>query len=287
VRLSLDSSLASSYTSRSQAARVVTEAWVAENLYCPSCSSDALSPTKPGTRIVDFLCPECHEPFQLKSQSHSFRSRVLDSAYGPMVQSIETSTAPSYLFLHYRPREWMVNDLFFVPRHFLSSSFVEKRPPLKPTARRAGWVGCNILLSSLPAVARVDAVKDGVDLSPKDVRRAWHAFSFLRDATPESRGWIADVLACIREIRGPEFNLTDIYGFEERLREMHKDNRNIRPKILQQLQILRDGGVVEFLGHGKYRVLFVSQTGEPSGDSSFERAVAPRAKRIGARSDSG
>ncbi len=261
MRLSLDSSLASSYTSRSQAARVITESWVAENLYCPSCRSEALDPTRPGTKVVDFLCPQCHEPFQLKSQSHPFGSRVLDSAYEPMIRSIETCTAPTYLFLRYRPREWMVNDLFFVPRHFLSSSLVEKRPPLRPTARRAGWVGCNILLSSLPGDARVDAVRDGVDISPEDVRKAWHAFSFLRDATPESRGWIADVLACVREIRRPEFTLIDMYRLEERLREMHKDNQNIRPKIRQQLQVLRDRGVIEFLGRGKYRVLLLPQYG--------------------------
>lgn len=81
VRLSLDSSLASRYRSRSQAARAVTEAWVTENLYCPSCTADALEPTKPGTKVVDFRCPDCAEPFQLKSQSHPFQSRVLDSAY--------------------------------------------------------------------------------------------------------------------------------------------------------------------------------------------------------------
>ena len=95
--LSLDSSLASRYTSRSQAARAVTEAWVADNLYCPSCTSQALEPTRPGTKVVDFDCPDCDEPFQLKSQSHPFRSRVVDSAYRPMIQSIETFTAPTFL----------------------------------------------------------------------------------------------------------------------------------------------------------------------------------------------
>lgn len=260
VRLSLDASLASRYRNRSQAARVVTEAWVADNLYCPSCTAEALEATKPGTKVVDFGCPDCGEPFQLKSQSHPFRSRVLDSAYDPMIQSIETSTAPTFVFLHYHPREWIIRDLFFVPRHFLSPSLIEKRSPLRSTAERAGWVGCNILLSALPVDARVDAVRNGIDLPPEDVRKAWHAFSFLRDATPESRGWMADVLACVREIRKPEFALNELYGFEERLGDMHKENRNVRPKIRQQLQVLRDRGVLEFLGRGRYRVLLVPET---------------------------
>ena len=138
VRLPMDSSLASAFTSRSQAARAVTEARVAGKLYCPSCISDMLEPTSTGTKVVDFRCPVCAEPFQLKSQSHQFRSRVLNSAYEPMMKSIVTFTAPSFLFLHYRPLQWVVQDLFFVPRYFLSPSFVERRPPLGPTARRAG-----------------------------------------------------------------------------------------------------------------------------------------------------
>jgi type II restriction enzyme len=178
-----------------------------------------------------------------------------------MIRSIANFTVPTFLFLHYHPLEWTVQDLFFVPRHFLSPSLIEKRPPLRPTAERAGWVGCNILLAALPRDARIDAVRNGVGYPANAVREAWRAFSFLRDATPESRGWMADVLACVREIRKPEFTLNDVYAFERRLGNLHKDNRNVRPKIRQQLQVLRDRGVLEFLGRGRYRVLLAPQTG--------------------------
>jgi type II restriction enzyme len=51
-----------------------------------------------------------------------------------------------------------------------------------------------------------------------------------------------------------------VYEFEERLGRMHKGNQNVRPKIRQQLQVLRDRRIVEFLGRGKYRVLILPQT---------------------------
>lgn len=258
--LTLDCGLGKAYTNRAQVARVVTETWAGANLYCPACPSDSIVTTPSGTKVVDFRCPDCEESFQLKSQSRPIRGRVSDSAYEPMRRSVEAATAPSFLFLHYDRARWTVSNLFFVPRHFLSASLIEKRPPLRPTAERAGWVGCNILLSALPPDARIDAVRNGIDLPPGDVRKAWRAFSFLRDATPESRGWMADVLACVRKIHKPEFTLNDMYGFEERLRDLHKDNRNVRPKIRQQLQVLRDRGVLEFLGRGSYRVLLVPQT---------------------------
>ena len=259
----MDSSLASLYPSLSQAARAVTEAWVSENLYCPSCLSEGLESTRPGTKVVDFRCPECTEPFQLKSKAHPFHDRVVDSAYQPMIQSIMTSTVPNFVFLHYQSEQWIVRDLFLVPRHFLSPSFVEKRPPLRPTARRSGWVGCNLLLSALPQDARIHAVRNGIELPSDAVREEWRAFSFLKDGNPESRGWMADVLACVREIRKPQFSLGEMYAFEERLRALHKDNQNVRPKIRQQLQVLRDRGVVEFLGRGRYRVLLLPQFARP------------------------
>jgi type II restriction enzyme len=74
---------------------------------------------------------------------------------------------------------------------------------------------------------------------------------------------MADVLACVREIRKPEFSLRDMYAFEERLGALHEDNRNVRPKIRQQLQVLRDRGVLEFLKRGTYRVLLLPQLARP------------------------
>ena len=40
------------------------------------------------------------------------------------------------------------------------------------------------------------------------------------------------------------------------LQARHPQNNNIRPKIRQQLQVLRDKGVIEFLGRGLYRKIF-------------------------------
>ena len=53
-----------------------------------------------------------------------------------------------------------------------------------------------------------------------------------------------------------EFSLQDFYkAFEGRLAAIHPENRNVQPKIRQQLQVLRDHGVLQFLGRGRYRVL--------------------------------
>ena len=46
--------------------------------------------------------------------------------------------------------------------------------------------------------------------------------------------------------------MNDVYFFENQLSIIHPNNHNIKAKIRQQLQILRDKGFIEFLGNGKY-----------------------------------
>jgi type II restriction enzyme len=55
-------------------------------------------------------------------------------------------------------------------------------------------------------------------------------------------------------IGGDVFTLDDVYAFEARLAAIYPGNNNIRPKIRQQLQVLRDQGYLAFVGRGRYRV---------------------------------
>jgi type II restriction enzyme len=127
---------AAGYKSPSQIARVVTEHWVRDNMYCPSCDSEHLSSMGTGTRVYDFFCDSCDEKYQLKSQSTPFRRRVLDAAYDPMVDAIKNNKVPTFLFLGYKRDLWKVRELFIVPAHFITLTAIEERKPLRPTARR-------------------------------------------------------------------------------------------------------------------------------------------------------
>jgi len=248
VDLRLDPVLGARYSNPAQIARVVTEKWLSEQFYCPACDCNDLRQTPTGTKVVDFSCDSCDEAFQLKSQNRPFASKVTDAAYGPMMERITHSSAPSFLFLHYRADRWLVRDLFVVSRFFLSPSVIERRRALGSMARRAGWIGCNILLSSLPLDARIPAVHDEIPVPRETVRDSWRRFVFLQRGDAESRGWMADVLACVRERHRESFTLPEVYAFERRLGRLHPRNRNVRPKIRQQLQVLRDHGVLEFVG---------------------------------------
>jgi hypothetical protein len=58
-----------------------------------------------------------------------------------------------------------------------------------------------------------------------------------------------------REDSGSDFSLDDVYAFEAHLSSLYPMNQNVRPKIRQQLQLLRDQGILEFQGQGRYRLL--------------------------------
>jgi type II restriction enzyme len=81
----------------------------------------------------------------------------------------------------------------------------------------------------------------------------YNKIKLLQTDNIDSRGWLLDVLFCITLIPNEIFTLEQVYRFEKSLSEKHPDNRFIKAKIRQQLQILRDKGYIEFLDRGIYK----------------------------------
>ena len=203
---------------------------------------------------VDLDCPSCGACFQLKAQSHPFSRRIVDAAYSAMVRAIRENRTPNLFALEYELSDWAVRNLILIPSFAFPLSAIEKRKPLAAHARRAGWVGCNILLDAIPADARIAIVRAGSFISPKIVREQYLRVLPFEKLAPEKRGWTLDVLNVLRKLGKTEFALADVYAGEHSLSRLHPANRHVRPKIRQQLQVLRDLGFVQFLGGGEYRL---------------------------------
>lgn len=206
-------------------------------------------------KVIDYICPQCEETYQVKSQKTKIGDKVLDSAYEPMIESIKKNKTPILFLLNYDSMSWSVRNLLIVPKFFLSLSCIEKRKPLSSNARRAGWVGCNIVLRQLPVDGLIFVIRNGQIINPRQVRIDFAKFRFLENKKYDSRGWTADVLKCVREIGKNEFQLEEIYAFEKKLKQLHPDNFHIKDKIRQQLQILRDQGILEFVDRGRYQIV--------------------------------
>lgn len=104
----------------------------------------------------------------------------------------------------------------------------------------------------------------------------------LGEIKAQERGWTLDVLNLVRRLvesrrRGDEslnnnspaqpeglrlltssptteFTDEDIYAFTRELEQLHPDNRHVRDKIRQQLQVLRDAKLLIHIERGVWRL---------------------------------
>ena len=243
-----------SYSSGTQKARAWTEAWVNAWAYCPHCGNAKMSQFPNNSPLADFLCGSCSEEFELKSQKSRFGAKVADGAYKTKCERLAASNNPNLLLLNYDVRSLSIVNLLIVPKHFFVREIIEERKPLAATARRAGWIGSNIILSRVPESGKIHIVKDGV-VRPKDaVLEEWQRTLFLRNESPETRGWLLDVMKCVESLGKRDFTLEEVYAFERHLGDLYPGNQNVKPKIRQQLQYLRDRGFIEFVARGHYRL---------------------------------
>jgi type II restriction enzyme len=244
MNVSMPAHLAQNYRSPSQQARVVTEAWGQQNLYCPNCQAPSLTPAPNNTPAFDFDCPSCDLPYQLKSKSSPLGARIVDAGYKAMMRAIIEDRTPNLFALHYQKISWEVRNLILIPHFAFSASAIEPRKPLTANARRAGYVGCNIVLKNIPPDARISLVADGIPLPPRQVHENFTRLKPLEEIKPSERGWTLDVLKVVRSLGRGEFTNGDVYAFEAQLEALHPHNRHVRDKIRQQLQVLRDRGLL-------------------------------------------
>ena len=171
-----------------------------------------------------------------------------------MCERLAAENNPNLFLLNYDLKKLEVVNFFVVPKHFFVQEIIEERKPLALTARRAGWVGCNILLHQIPEAGKIFFVRSGELQSKKSVLAQWQNTIFLRDTSADARGWLIEVMKCVELIGKREFQIHDVYAFEARLSDLYPNNKHVKQKIWQQLQFLRDRGYLDFVSRGFYRL---------------------------------
>lgn len=252
MNLEFNKNLAEGYTSNSQIARLLTENWVLNNSYCPSCGELPLMEFDNNKPVADFFCNKCSEEFELKSKRGKLTGKITDGAYSTMIERINSENNPNFFFLTYS-KDFLVNDFLIIPKQFFTSEIIIKRNPLKETAKRAGWIGCNIDISKIADAGKVFVIKNAKAINPEIVKQSFHKTLFLRTKDKDAKGWILDIMNCVDLIKKESFELEDVYKFEHKLKLKYPNNNYIKDKIRQQLQLLRDKSIVEFVGRGRYK----------------------------------
>src|ERR1700682_905200 len=184
----------SRYSSGSQSARAWTEAWVSAWAYCPHCGNAKISSFPNNSPLADFFCSLCSEEFELKSQKGRFGARVVDGAFKTKCERLAASNNPNLFLMNYDLKSLAVVNLFIAPKHFFAREIIDERKPLAATARRAGWIGSNILLTRVPDSGKIHGVQNGLVRAKELVLAEWQKTLFLRNESPETRGWLLDVM---------------------------------------------------------------------------------------------
>ncbi len=256
MKLKFNKIIANKYNNFSQRARVLTEAWVDKEIFCPNCGKLKIDKYPNNQPVADFFCSNCEEDYELKSKQDILGTKILDGAYRTKMERLRGINNPNLFVLNYNLQHLSVLNFFVIPKHFFVPEIIERRKPLAITARRAGWIGSNILLQKIPQIGKIFLVKQQ-RVEPKEkVLAEWRKTLFLREEKEISaRGWLLDIMRCIDRLKKREFTLDEVYGFENELSKLHPENKHIKDKIRQQLQLLRNKGYLDFLSRGYYRLI--------------------------------
>jgi type II restriction enzyme len=255
MELLLDQNLAVRYKSNSQKVRVISELWSEKNIFCPNCGN-SIKNLENNKKVSDFLCENCLENYEQKASQKEFKGKIISSEYNTIIARLASENKPNFFFLHYLLDNYSVHNFFVVPKHFFVPEIVEKRKALAETAKRAGWVGSYILFSKIPNSGKIFYVENNREILKKEVLEKWRKTAFLKEMKkPELKGWILDIMNCIDLLDKKEFSLQEMYAFEKELQLIHPENKNIKPKIRQQLQFLRDKKYIEFIEPGRYKIV--------------------------------
>lgn len=252
MNFNLNETLGFNYKSLSQKIRVMSESWVAQNIFCPVCGNEHIYKLPNNAPVADFKCARCGELFELKSKNRKIGNKITDGAYSTMLERITSISNPDLFIMQYS-RNLEVINFTLVPKFFFIPTIIERRKPLSENARRAGWIGCNILYSNIPEQGKIEIIKNQKIENIETIVRRYAKVKELQTNNIDNRSWLLDILFCVNSINGIDFTLQDMYKFVDSLQSKHSSNNNIEAKIRQQLQILRDKGFIKFLGRGKYQ----------------------------------
>jgi len=256
MNLTFETKLTDNYTSQSQKIRILTEHWVDKQVYCPNCGHLYIDKYENNKPVADFFCANCWEDYELKSKKDFIGTKIVDGAYRTMIERLQSTNNPNFFLLNYDVCNFSVLNFFVIPKHFFVPNIIEKRKALSQTARRAGWIGCNIILKNIPQTGKIFFVRNKQIEQKEKVLTNWKKTLFLREEKEISaKGWLLDIMRYIDKLNKKEFTLDEIYAFENELSLLHSENRHVKDKIRQQLQFLRDKGYLDFISRGSYQLI--------------------------------
>ena len=80
-------------------------------------------------------------------------NRILDGAYGTMIERLNSENNPSFFFLNYDIKNYKVQNFMVIPKHFFTPAIIVKRN--KGIPNRPNYIMCSIDLSLIPQSGKI------------------------------------------------------------------------------------------------------------------------------------
>lgn len=252
MNLYFNTDLIKDYRNPAQIIRVLTEDWLAKHICCPCCGASTIQPFQNNQPVGDFYCQSCQEQYELKSKNgKTLGNKIADGAYHTMIERITSDLNPNFFFLNYDKRDLSVKNLILVPKHFFTTDMIIPRQ--KGIPNRPNYIMCSIDIQRVPTSGKIHIIQQGKIIDQAIILQQWQQYLFLRNINNDNKKWQLSILHCLDQIQNEYFSLKEMYAFETTLALQYPNNHFIKDKIRQQLQFLRDKGMIEFLGRGHYR----------------------------------
>ncbi len=89
MELAFTTALEEEYNAATQKIRILTEHWVRQQVYFPSCGCANISRYGNNPRVAEFFCAKCHENYELKVHGKAIGPTVPDRAHRTMIQRLK------------------------------------------------------------------------------------------------------------------------------------------------------------------------------------------------------
>ena len=100
--------------------------------------------------VIDHACSDCGATFQVKAKNGKMLKKdgsanIVGAEYKTTLSSLDRGKDGwSMILISYCRESNIIREVCYVPSSNINKDNIIPRNPLGPTARRAGWQGCNI-----------------------------------------------------------------------------------------------------------------------------------------------
>ncbi len=147
------------WSSQSRIVGYAGECYCLDHLYCPCCGEKDWFECRVNEKSKDITCKSCNQNFQIKCKQISSKGhkrikatntlRTIGAEYRATIESLNDKI--DYIFLLY-DKSYQLLDILYEKNQLISEQSVIPRKPLSANARRAGWQGCNLLLTGFTSL---------------------------------------------------------------------------------------------------------------------------------------